>query len=232
MSTEDDNYDDDEETSYTWAHFKFKSIRIIENALTSHVSTVKAEISPHPDATETQIKIVLEKVNYWFNTIVGCSVMFARDNEFALNLMFTEEGLGRTENIPMVLPAVPTDDVLARVLHAKMNALGGEHVAFGMIEINSDHDFTIMFTGFGEEELPDMDEWIGEHTYYDVPWWSRDDGSTLDVIPEEDADLTMPPKIGVDMSFIEQRYKPQDEVAIVIRPKFVPEVISGGKTEE
>lgn len=226
----DDDYDD-EDTCFTWAHFKFKSIRILENSLLSSVSSVKAEIISSDDATDIDIKTVLDKIHFWFDSIVGQSVMFERDNEFAINLMFTELGIARTDNIPMVLPAIPSDDVLARILHAKMNALGNGKVMFGMLEINSDNDFTITFTGFGEDELPDMETWIGERSYYDQPWWSRNDGSTLDIIPEDDADLSTPPNIGVDLSFIDSRYKPQEEVAIILRPRFSPEVISGGKND-
>lgn len=225
-----ENYDD-EDTCYTWAHFKFKSIRIVENTLTSSFSKMKAEIITSDEATDADIKTVLDKIHFWFDSIVGNGIMFERDNEFALNLLFTELGIARTDNIPIVMPAIPSDDVLARILHAKLNALGNEKVFFGMLEITSDNDFTITFTGDGESELPDMSEWIGERSYFEKPWWARNDGTTLDVIPEDTADLSVKPVLGVDISFIDTRYKPQDDVAIILRPKFSPEVISGGKND-
>jgi hypothetical protein len=115
-----------------------------------------------------------------------------------------------------------------------MNAFGNDKVAFGLIEITSDtrEMLTCTFTGLGEEELPDMEEWIGDRSYFDKPWWCRDDGSTLDVIPAPDADLTNPPKLCFDMSFISDRYKRSgDDTAIIVRPQFKPEVISGGKND-
>ncbi len=232
MSMEDEDFD--EENCFTWVNFKFKTIRIVDNVFTSHVNKLKVEVSMNEDASELDIKTVLDKVHFWFDNIVSNGIIFERENEFALALMFTPEGISRTENIAIVTPDIPSDDNLIRIFHSKLNAFGGEHVLFGMMEMQSDtlEQLTVTYTGYGEFELPPMDEWVGTRAYYDRPWWGRDDGATLDVIPSEDADLSKPPNIGVDMSFIEKRYKKTEETAaIIVRPQFKPEVISGGKDD-
>jgi hypothetical protein len=233
MSTEEEDLEED--TTITWVHFKFKTIRIVDNTFTSHVNRLKAEIVMDEEATETDVNITLEKIHFWFDQILSNSILFNRENEYALSIMFDDTGAQFTENFPMLFPCEPSDDNLARVLHSKINAFGADKVAFGMIELTSDNRerLTCTFTGYGEWELPDMNAWVGERAYYDKPWWARNDGSTLDVIPGPEADLTAIPKVGFDISFIEERFKRSGEdVAIIVRPQFKPEVISGGKHDD
>jgi hypothetical protein len=230
MSTEDEEME--ESTTFTWVNFKFKTIRIVDNVFTSHVNTIKAEVVMEEDATEKDINVTLDKIHFWFDQVLSNSILFNRENIYALSIMFDENGAAFTENFPMIFPDEPSDDNLVRVLHSKMNAFGAGKVVFGMLELTSDtrEMLTCTFTGYGEWELPDMAEWVGERAYHDKPWWARDDGSTLDAIPTEDADLTKVPTLGVDMNFIDARYKRSgDDTAIIVRPQFKPEVISGGK---
>lgn len=232
MSTEDQELDGD--TTFTWVNFKFKTIRIVDNIITAHVNTIKAEVVVDEEADEKDINVTLEKIHFFFDQIVSNSIMFRRENEFALSVMFDENGVPRTENFPMLFPEEPSDDNLARVLHSKMNAFGCDKVGFGMVEITSDtrEMLTCTFTGYGEWELPAMVDWVGERAFHDKPWWARNDGSTLDVIPGPEADLENAPKFGIDISFIEERYKRSgDDTAIIVRPQFKPEVISGGKDD-
>lgn len=232
------NFDDDDAAefpeSFTTISFKFKTIRIVENVFTSFVNTLRAEIFVDPDSSQRDISMSLEKIHFWFDHIVSNAIMFNRDNEFALNVMFDSDGNTRMGNIPLVMPDDPDDDLLAAMFHSKLNALGNGIVNFGTIELSSDtrENLQITFTGYGELLFPSMEDWVGERAYYSKPWWARNDGSTLDVIPDEDADLTKPPAIGIDISFIEERYRAVEQTnPIVIRPAFKPEVINGGKDD-
>lgn len=226
-------FDDDDffSDSFTWMTFKFKTVRIVDNIITAHVNTLKAEVMINESTTEQELNVALEKIHFWFDNIVSTAIMFCRDNEFAIDMMFDDDGKQRTGNFPMVLPDDPTDDHIAMVFQSKMNALGGNSVMFGLIEVTSDsrENLTCAFAGHGEMYLPTMLEWVGARTYHDKPWWSRNDGSTLDMIPTDTADLSNPPHIGYDMSFIEKQFlKEGTEAAIIIRPEFKPRVISGG----
>lgn len=226
-------FDDDDffSDSFTWMTFKFKTVRIVDNIITAHVNTLKAEVMINESTTEQELNVALEKIHFWFDNIVSTAIMFCRDNEFALDMMIDDDGKQRTGNFPMVFPDDPTDDHIAMVFQSKMNALGGNSVMFGLIEVTSDsrENLTCAFAGHGEMYLPTMLEWAGPRTYHDKPWWSRNDGSTLDMIPTEHADLANPPHIGYDMSFIEKQFlKEGTEAAIIIRPEFKPRVISGG----
>lgn len=217
--------------AFTWMNFKFKTVRIVDNIITAHVNKLKAEVMVKENCSEQELSIALEKIHFWFENIVSTSIMFCRDNEFALDMMFDDNGKQRTGNFPMVFPDDPTDDHIAMVFQAKLNALGNECILFGPIEMSSDtrENLTCCFAGHGEFYLPTMAEWVGDRSYHDKPWWSRNDGSTLDMIPSPDADVTKPPHFGYDMSFIEKQFlKEQSEAAIIIRPEFNPRVISGG----
>ena len=231
--SEDDDFDFPE--SFTAISFKFKTIRIVDNIITSFVNTLKAEVYIDEEASDIDISIALEKIHFWFDFIISGGIMFKRDNLFALSMMFDEHGIAKTGNIPIVLPDDPNDDHLAAMLHCKLNALGGGTVNFGSLEITSDtrENLSLTFAGMGEIMMPTMEEWIGVRAYDDQPWWCRNDGSTLDVIPMDDADLTDPPDVGVDMSFIEERFhKKVSDAAVIIRPEFKPQIITGGKDDD
>lgn len=232
------HFDDDDEDfteSFSSISFKFKTVRIVNNVITSFVNTVRAEVYIDEEAHDQDVSIALEKIHFWFDHIVSNGVMFYRENAFALNVMFDENGVAQSGNIPIVLPDDPTDDHLAAIMHSKLNALGNGVVNFGTIEIHSDtrENLIVTFTGYGEVALPGMDEWIGDRSFHDVPWWGRCDGSTLDAIPQEDSDLKKPPVTGIDMTFIEERFRRTGSpAAIIIRPEFKPEIISGGKDDK
>lgn len=233
------NFDDDDDSDFpesiTSICFKFKTIRIVDNVITSFVNTVRSEVYIDPESPPRDISMTLEKIHFWFDYIVSNSIMFNRENEYALQIMFDSKGNTRAGNIPIVLPDEPDDDLLAALLHCKLNALGNGIVNFGKIDLTSDtrENLMVTFIGYGEMLLPTMEEWVGDRYFHNVPWWGRNDGSTLDVIPGAEADLTKPPIVGVDLSFIEDRYKNQTtSTPIILRPAFKPEVINGGKDDK
>lgn len=221
--------------NFTTVTFKFKSIRVVDSIITAHVSTLKAEMMLPEEVSDIGVTIALEKIHFWFDQIVPHCVMFCRSNQNAMDMLFDENSAPRTENFPMVFPDEPTDDVVAVVFHSKINALAEGQMFFGMVEIQSDtrEMITYSFNGLCEEALMQMDEWVGARAYHTKPWWARPDGDTLDVIPTPDSDLTNPPRVGMDLSFIDSKFKRNaSDTTIIIRPQFTPEVISGGKDDK
>ncbi len=218
----------------------FKAIRITDNRMIPTTWKIQAEVlyddedldEDKVEEYEMEIKVAIAKIKYWLeNALDGC-LMFCVDNEWAINALFDEDGRVTSGNNIVMLPNEPTDDLIAEVLHSKMNAFGGKAIQFGTIELTSDDKsgMSYMFTGVGEFNLPEMSEWIGEHAYFDKPWWARDDASTVDVIPAADADLSEKPASSYSLDFIRQSFRKQfGEEAIVVRPNFKPEVLDGGK---
>jgi len=217
---------------------EFKAIRITENRLVPTRWKLQAEVL-YEDVEdeealeyELEIKVAIAKIKYWLENSVDGALMFCVDNEWAHNALFNEEGKVNSGNNLMMLPEEPTDDLIAEILHSKMNAFGGGVLEFGIIELTSDDEsgLSFMFTGSGEHNLPEMAEWVGEQAYFGKPWWARDDASTVDVIPPEGADLSKAPASAYSLDFIRQGFrKALGEEAVVLRPAFRPEVIKGDK---
>lgn len=222
--------DDMEENLFTFVNFKFKTIRIIDSVIVSNKCTLKAELIVSEDAPDSDIAQMFDKANYWFDSIMENCILIDRDNDIALSTLFMEDGSQRIDNFPMMLPGEPVDTTLVKVLHSKLSAFGGDNIAFGILELTSDTRENIIttYTGYGEHELPSMAEWVGERSFHSKPWWARPNGDVIDLIPTEDADLSNPPPMGVDMSHLERDFSIQPEQAAIIRPNFNPKVISGG----
>ena len=224
-----DHDDDDEEALFISFRTQFSLVRIAENIVMPSRLQIRADVNPDDDVTEAQLSNVMSKVKFWFDNIVARSIAFSNDNENALAMVINSEGRNRTANVLMITPGDPTDDVLAALFQAKLNALGGNSVEFGMVEVKSDNPVGLSFTFVGDATkiLPPMDRWMGERNYFDKPWWNRDDSSTLDIIPPEGADLTKKPS----WAFSLDTFGAEKEV-VISKPAFKPTIIDGGKKED
>ena len=218
----------------------FKAIRVIDNRMIPTHWKLQAEVLYEDDGEEEdpqgdlEIKIAIAKIKYWLEHILSDSLLIDGDNEWAYNSFFDEDGKCTTGNTIVMLPSSPSDDLIAELIHSKMNAFGGDNLEFGIIELSSDDKtgLSYMFTGNGENNLPEMKDWVGEHTYFDKPWWARDDASTIDLVPGPDADLSVKPSSSFSLDFIRQTFMKQfGEEAVVVRPNFKPTVLNGGLGE-
>ncbi|CAM6053370.1 unnamed protein product [Sphagnum tenellum] len=207
-------------------------VRLVENIFLPSQIHIKAAVMPLAETTENDYTIAFAKVRYWLENIMSRSIAFNRNNQAAVKILFDADGYNKSGNLIMLTPDEPTDENMAILLQAKMIALASGKLGFGSVEIKSNNLTGLRFTfiGSSEEMLPSMQEWIGDHTYFDQPWWSRDDASTLDVIPAEDADLSEKPSWAYNLDFIEKMIQPKQD-NVVLRPEFKPTVIDGGKNE-
>lgn len=218
----------------------FKAIRIVDNRLVPTHWKIQAEVLYEDDGLEEdpegdlEIKIAIAKIKYWLEHVISGSLLFDASNDWAFESFFDEDGRCTSGNNIVMFPHTPTDDLIAEVLHSKMNAIGGKYLQFGIIELTSDEKtgLSYMFTGDGENNLPEMSDWIGERAYFDKPWWARDDASTIDLIPGPEANLEEKPPSAYSLDFIRQSFKKQfGEEAVVVRPNFKPTVLKGGLDE-
>jgi hypothetical protein len=220
---------------------RFKAVRVIGQRLAPISWTVRAEVIYDDDVVEDEqahydfnVKVALSKIKFWCDSMVDGCVMFYRDNEWAQRAFLADDGTQSVENNFMLLPDEPDDEMLARIFQSKFNALGGNFLVFGEIDISSDDlmGLSYSYTGMGEFDLPPMEAWVGERSFFEKPWWSRDDVSIMDIIPSEDADLNQPPAFAQKLDFIATAMRPPKDLgARVIRPEFRPQVIQGGKND-
>src|SRR5574343_1217480 len=133
-------------------------------------------------------------------------------------MFFNERGTNRSDNMIMLTPDDPTDEHLAAIFQSKLNALSGGNMMFGLVEIVSDNTVGLSFTFVcdGETCLPTVEEWIGERYYFEKPWWSRNDASTLDIPPMPDADLTNIPQWAYSLDFLHENTTKE---TVIIRPE-------------
>jgi hypothetical protein len=230
---------------YVTLNLNFKAIRVMDKQLIPTTWTLKTGISwgeedeNEEDMSDEEIDVVdyrtqlaLLKIRYWFNNVITGGVLFSRTNTWALRAFVDENGMQDVQNQLIVLPDNPVDTLLAEIFQSKMNAFAGNEMFFEYVDLTADDadGFSFLFAGSGEYNLPNMEEWIGERSYFSKPWWARDDASTIDVIPDEDADLKNLPNFAYSLDFLGDGMRDiKKPEARIIRPEFKPEIINGGK---
>ena len=221
---------------FTAMNFEVKLTRVIDNILVPSLLKFTADFEPHDDTTEDDIDRSFAKIRYWLDNIVSRCLVFSHDNDAALAMFIDENGHPRTGNVVMLTPDEPDDQHLCALFQAKLTALSGLTIEFGPMEVKSDNVMGLTFTFIGDpdEILPGIKEWVGERSYFSDPWWNRDDGSTLDAVPADDADLDVKPSWAFSFEFLDRprhAQTPASEKTVVVRPQFRPLVIDGGKEE-
>jgi len=217
---------------FTHFEFSLKITRVINNLILPSTLKFKMEFIAMDEAEEEHIDNAFTKMKYWIDNIANKSVVFCHENDVAIQMFIdTEKNVPRVGNVLMITPDEPDDQHLAAIFQAKLQALSGEVLAFGPVEVRSDNQLGVSFTFVGDSSsvLPEMTEWVGERTYFDMPWWDRDDASTVDTIPADDADLSVKPQWAFSLDFLIQKDKKQ--AGVIIRPQFNPTIIDGGKVK-
>jgi len=219
---------------------KMSFVRYLDNTLIPARFTVRADVMPTEGVDDLDIDISFAKIKFWCETIVSRSIVFSRNNLMALDMLLDADGKPRLTNNLMITPDEPNDDHFAAVLQSKMTALAKGKIVFGCVRIENDSPSGLVFTYLGDwqDDLPVMADWFTTQPYYfSVPWWVRDDASTLDLIAAGDQiDVSKPPPWAFSLDFIEDAVRPlYPEKPIeqaVIRGAFRPKVINGGQDEK
>lgn len=106
--------------------------------------------------------------------------------------------LHNLDNHMIVFPYIPSSDIVAMTLHAKLNAIADGYLEIVAIKIGSKFDTVNMSYTYADEEypaLPSLLDWVGTNKYYyNEPWWHRNSPETCDYEVNEETDLTNPPK--------------------------------------
>lgn len=226
--------DSDDELPSVLIDFEFevKLVRMVENVLLPSKLAVRVNVIPSDESTDEDIEAAFTKIKFWMDNLVGRSVAFARNNAAAVAMVIGADGNNRTGNMLMVTPDDPSDEHLAVLFQAKMSALAAGALEFGAVTVKSDNVTGLIFTFTDDAQsiLPPMSEWIGDRSYFERPWWFRDDASTLDVVPPPEADLSKPPAWAYSLDFLNSIAKAPTS-GVVLRPNFKPTVIDGGKKD-
>ena len=209
-----------------------KLMRFIGNVLVPSNLMFNIAVERGPEADDNDIELALNKWRYWLDQIVSKSIVFCKDNTAAMDMLLDDAGVKRTGNLFVLVPEEPSDELLGTLIQAKFNALGkGDLMAVSM-EVTSDNLHGLSFTILGDHSqyLPQRaEDFIGGPTFWERPWWHRDDASSIDVLkPSEDA---KPPAWAYSLDFLDRQAQKKGP-AITTRPGFKPTIIDGGKPDK
>ena len=215
---------------------KITLVRFLGETMLPARLTMRAEVFANENAKEIDFDVTFAKIKFWFETVVSRSVVFARSNTTAMNMLVNELGKPRVVNHLMLTPFEPTDEHLAVLFQSKMGALSDGAIEFGSIRVEpEDGGLVFTYVGHWHDDLPPMEDWFNTKPYYfEQPWWQRSDASTLDVIAA-DADADQQPAWAYKLDFIDHAIRPKTSdkpEEVVIRGAFRPKVIKGGCEEE
>lgn len=224
--------EDDVNVIIDFSH-KIHVIRYLGDIMLPARLKLRAEVFASETAQEIDFDITFAKIKFWLEMVVSRAVIFSRTNLTAMSMLVNENGQPRVSNPLMVTPYEPTDEHLAVLLQAKMAALSGGTIEFGGVRVApEDGGLVFTYVGSWRDDLPTMDDWFDVKPYYfELPWWRRDDASSVDVMADG-ADVSELPAWAYKIDFIEKALRPKNnEPADVVKGAFRPKIISGGRDE-
>lgn len=202
---------------------EFNLIRLLDRRIINSRVEFSADLEIDENATADDQVRILSGINKWFSNILNDSIAFCSTNEISLTT------LKALDNNLLFCPEDPYDHLLLLLIVAKLNAIGSNLVKITHSHLLSDlgEGYGNWFEGDPNELLPSLNEWLGEITYFDKPWWNRSDGSTLDMVVGDDDDPNIKPDILINLwdDDVSQSLN-NKEPAEIIKHNFNPTIIS------
>ena len=173
-------------------------------------STYKAEFSATLVQTTAMLMSDIFEVEIEFgwlsNDYAKSNAAFLKIKFFIENLMHqsilthpsAKVDMANIENKVIMMPHPPSNDVIAMMLHSKLNAIVHEYIEVISVKVGSKSiDPVISYTHADNTypALPELKDWIKtDDYYYDLPWWSRNSTDTEDYEDTKKSDLTSVPE--------------------------------------
>jgi hypothetical protein len=236
--------DDDDETGTVMLDFvqDVMLIRVFGKSVIPVSLRIKAELLPVSDDDEIPMDVIVAKLKFWFDAVVARCICVARSDTVGRTLFTDEAGQIKVNNNLMLTPFEPTDEHLAMIFQAKITALANYELMVGYVRINTIAEAGLVTTYLGNwmDDLPDMEAWFNVKPYFfDVPWWARNDISTIDMIPDGTVDFTLRPKWAITLDFIDAAMTPHhaegallDMPDTIIRKNFRPTIVEDDQRED
>lgn len=209
-------------------HSNFRILRLLENELVCSDCHLEIEMNLNPQSDLDVAKTKIKAMKFWLQAFIHDCVAY--DIHTSLDTTLLEE----IANNVMMCPDDPHDYLLLTLLHSKLIAIGGDDIIIKSTTLYADtgDGFSHTLQGPTDEFLPNIDQWIGSRRFFEQPWWNRDDSSTIDMMPQDDEDLTIKPKLGENLYEMvsDQPTSKNNEnspAAEIIKPAFKPHIIDG-----
>lgn len=152
--------------------------------------TLSTDASEVDDIFQAQVdqNVSFSKILYFLENVVDESFVFKNDIMADMHKYVATT----FDNNLIILPSLE-EHVLVLALHSKMNAIAVQS-NIERIQLK-DLDLQLNYDYFSDEfddivpALPPMSEWLGELSFWEVPWWNRNDASTFDNCAESPEEL-------------------------------------------
>lgn len=208
--------------------FDFTGIRLQDKYLTPVDWNLSVDLFAVEKTGQTKSDIeasagfIFQKIYFWLSTnLPGILTVDVTDEEdlFLANI---------TSNIMMFCPGSPTDDLIIRLLHAKLTSLSDGSLIIGPVRLKaSDTSLCYNYDCMdGEYNLPSTtEEYYTEHPCKDqAPWWTRDDGFCFEFAKAETEEMIKISESIVDpmeefYSIINEYSSISKEPAKIIKPE-------------
>jgi len=202
-----------------------KSILIQNMDLTFDMLT--REDSTDEDALmDAQIKqnVSFGKAMGWIEGYLNQSIMF--ENKIA------EFGFDLNNNI-VLLPDL-TENTVCAAIHCKLNSIIEEDSYIARVVIyDRDDQVKYSYTADAEDDypLPTLKEWLGPRSYWDIPWWYREDVTTYDKAASSAEEYTEWMKARLESGLDEKNMQMFNDIEEEVRSVFTS-VLQESKPEE
>lgn len=152
--------------------------------------TLSADSSEVDDIFQAQVdqNVSFSKILYFLENVVDESFVFKNDIMAEMHKYVATT----FDNNLIILPSLE-EHILVLALHSKMNAIATqsniERIQLKDLDLHLNYDY------FSDEfddivpALPPMSEWLGELSFWEEPWWDRNDASTFDNCAESTEEL-------------------------------------------
>lgn len=225
--------DDDFGLAETFVHYSFSTTlcRLIGTIMLPSQMTINLGLELLTD-DDDEISFALQKIAYWMENYVSRSIVVSCMNAQGFDVLLDENSAPRLDNKMMVTAQEPTDHHLMFIFQSKLNALADNAFIVTDIEIESSDAQGLRFTfmGSGEDQLPEMEEWIPGPNWFDQPWWNRNDISMIDTVATEGTDLKVRPQWASTLDFL--RETSDDQPAVVIPGDWEPRIVGDEDEKE
>jgi len=166
---------------------------------------------------------LISHMKLWLDNIFDGSILIPMNRDYDPSMFAS------LRNNLVFCPDDPYDIVVQVLVHSKLNAIGDGLVTIERSHLSSEqgNGFGTWFDGDPDELLPQQKDWMGERCYFDLPWWHRGDGSTIDIMASDGDDIGNKPNILIDIADLSSIDEPEPEEgkAEIIKPNFKPKIV-------
>lgn len=227
-----DDFDDGDDCAiFVSFALRVKLIRLLGTHLVPTDFTLSMSLARGEDAEDSAVELGIAKIRYWFDNIVSKTIAISYANPTALTMLLDDDGVPRLTNPFILCPDEPRDELMATLFQSKATALANGAFIVIALDIQSDNLDGLAFTISGDHSVflpPSVEEWLGEKSFFETAWWSRDDATTFDVYVKEAADRAKHPAWAYSLDFLDKSGKAAQKSMEAKVHTFKPIVIDGG----